>query len=266
MVDSVGTVLPGIDVLPAHSQVLSHLRLVPANNAFLASTWSHTEAWPRFRVFIPLSEPVPASRWEAAVDWALKDLGLETHWAALDLAATKDVARLYYLPCTKPGSEPAFIEVEGDSLSIPMGTLPNPPKRPVARATEPWCDGFEGDLRTLDLVGVLQALGCKIGPPVKGKGDMHKCQCPFDAEHSNAGGLDAWFWQAEFGVPKFGCFHDSCRNRGLKDVLALAGASVVAEHCTRQIAERPTIDEGLTSRVGVREANPRFWDEETIDL
>ena len=231
----------GVLPRPLMMEEVASLLRARGTQGFLASTWSHTEAWPHFRVFIPLSEPVPASRWEAAVDWALKDLGLETHWAALDLAATKDVARLYYLPCTKPGSEPAFIEVEGDSLSIPMGTLPPPPKRPVARATEPLWDGFEGDLRTLDLVGVLQALGCKIGPPVKGKEDVHKCQCPFEAEHSNAGGLDAWFWQVASGVPKFGCFHDSCQNRGLKDVLALAGASVVAEHCTRQIAERPTI-------------------------
>lgn len=231
----------GVLPRPLMMEEVASLLRARGTQGFLASTWSHTEAWPRFRVFIPLSEPVPASRWEAAVDWALNALGLETHWAALDLAATKDVARLYFLPCTKPGSEPAFIEVEGDSLSIPMGTLPPPPKRPVARATEPWCDGFEGDLRTLDLVGVLQALGCKIGPPVKGKDGMHKCQCPFDAEHSNAGGLDAWFWQAASGVPKFGCFHDSCRNRGLKDVLALAGGSVVTEHFTRQIPERPTI-------------------------
>lgn len=65
-----------------------------------ASTWSHTEASPRFRITLVLSRPVPADAWPQA--WA---------WAAGRAAGTvdpacKDPSRLYLLPALRSAHAP----------------------------------------------------------------------------------------------------------------------------------------------------------------
>jgi hypothetical protein len=56
------------------------------------TSWSHTDARPRFRVVLVLSEPVPAARWPAAWAWAAERAGGHAD------PACKDPSRLYFLP------------------------------------------------------------------------------------------------------------------------------------------------------------------------
>ncbi len=68
--------------------------------AHFYETFSSAPGWPKFRVVIPTAAPVLASDWHRFVDAALVYLGLDSERikSALDLKATKDCARLWFLP------------------------------------------------------------------------------------------------------------------------------------------------------------------------
>lgn len=68
--------------------------------AWIYETFSCTPEFPRFRVVIPTDEPVFPQDWQRFVDSSLVHLGLDSPriLAALDLKATRDISRIWFLP------------------------------------------------------------------------------------------------------------------------------------------------------------------------
>ncbi len=81
----------------------------------LHTSYSHTEQAPRFRVIMPLSQPVPAEDWPAVYAWAERwssnldnpdeikrpeDYHKARHSPAID-AACKDPGRVFYVPAVR---------------------------------------------------------------------------------------------------------------------------------------------------------------------
>ena len=67
-------------------------------DSYTWSTWSNRPEWPKFRVVVPLAQPVPAELWEAATEWALERLGFNAFRRGIDLPVLRDTARLNFLP------------------------------------------------------------------------------------------------------------------------------------------------------------------------
>ncbi len=111
------------------------------------TSWGHTDESPRFRLVLPLEDPVPASHWPAAWRWLL------TRWeqqaprqesGALcghPDPCCKDASRIYFLPALRPGQGTRFSGASqgyAGLLHIPwrdLSTTPSPrairPIRPV---------------------------------------------------------------------------------------------------------------------------------------
>lgn len=202
------------------------------------TSWSNAPDWPRFRVVLPLSEPVAPDDWRTVVSNALTSLGLDPHRAALDLKSTRDPAHLYFLPTVNDqGVEPEFFETEGEFLS-PCLMPPDPPlggqieDADFAQGTEQWWRSCHRDLRSLNLAALLHERGLEIGLP-HGEDEHRRVRCPWDQEHSTSGGLDAWIHHEEGRFPFFGCSHNRCEGRRLRDVCELVGWDRVAEKCLR---------------------------------
>ena len=82
--------------IPQFQQILSAKRI----EGWIYETFSSISSCPKFRVILPTAAPVLPLDWPQYVDEALKYLGLDSPriMAALDLKATKDIARLWFLP------------------------------------------------------------------------------------------------------------------------------------------------------------------------
>ncbi len=81
------------------------------------STFRHTEEHPRFRVIIPFSKVVPASKWPA-----VKATLDSTLFSAADQGAS-DASRMYYLPSCPPDNKPLAIHHPGawlDWTKLPL--------------------------------------------------------------------------------------------------------------------------------------------------
>ncbi|WP_298619099.1 phage/plasmid primase, P4 family [uncultured Zoogloea sp.] len=84
------------------------------------STYNHTVEKPKYRVILPLAEPVEASAWRGVWDRI-------NHWlGGINDAATKDPARIYYIPsCHKDAKDRINRVGHGALLSLDM--LPHIP-------------------------------------------------------------------------------------------------------------------------------------------
>ena len=66
------------------------------------TTWSHTEELHRWRLIIPFLEPLPVSQWKTAYD---KMMLLLDNPLGIDQFASRDVARLWCVPCQNPNHQ-----------------------------------------------------------------------------------------------------------------------------------------------------------------
>jgi hypothetical protein len=103
--------------------------LVPweEHTVLLHTTWSHTASRPRFRVVLPLAEPVATEEWAGVWRWA-RDRAV----GEID-AACKDPSRLYFLPALAGAQRPYLRRILN-----PKGPLLVPgaaPRRAVRRVT-----------------------------------------------------------------------------------------------------------------------------------
>jgi putative DNA primase/helicase len=89
--------------------------------AFLAhSSFSHTDEHPKYRIILPLNTASPAQNWP--LHWARIN-----HWLGhINDPATKDQARIYFMPCHPPGSQ-TFVEV-GQGKPLDIKELPELPE------------------------------------------------------------------------------------------------------------------------------------------
>ena len=209
----------------------------------LHGTWSSRPGKPRFRVVLPLMLPIVADLMPKAAEFAIQHLGLTQFRRGLDGAGLCNPAGLALLP----GSVyPEYIErrfVDGSPLFIPLSRLstvdtPKPKLASWQRAVnkmrhevgeQRWWQSYlsQGrlqDFHDLDLVGILQSLGCWVGGSRSwGSGIKHRCTCPWSAEHT--GGVDddsAVIFMAPGHWPVWHCSHAGHAHMGLRDVLELA--------------------------------------------
>jgi DNA polymerase I-like protein with 3'-5' exonuclease and polymerase domains len=100
-------------------------------------------------------------------------------------------------------------------------------KEPRKGKDTPWHLVFNGDLRFLNLLGLLEALGHPANLINEDDG-KYAILCPWSAEHTtapeNPAGSSTVIWQREAGSywPQFKCLHAHCNGRGLQDLLLWA--------------------------------------------
>lgn len=204
------------------------------------STWSAKPTWPKFRVVVPLASPVPGVAWPQAAEWALEALGLGPMRTAIDGPVLHNPAALAFLPAAPDPSSIRFFRLEGKPVGIPLDRLhevevPRPALpawervRVEARAGEVWwkayrVNGQPVDFIALDLVPILERLGCKVGQERPwGTGTKRRCTCPWAGEHT--GGIDddaAVLFTAPGKWPAFACLHSGHAGLGLREVVEAA--------------------------------------------
>jgi hypothetical protein len=208
--------------------------------AYLWSTWSNRDGWPKHRALIPLAVPIPAPLWVPATELALTALGLQDTRRGLDVRALRDVARIYFLPGHPDG--PGAIqrqEVAGEALRIPLDELPSVAVPEVPRLPHierelhrrrhegyAWASNLLVDLSTLRLADLLASQGVKVGPsrPYRG-GTKWRTRCLWPGEHT--GGMDddcAVVIHEPGRWPTWHCAHASHEHLSLVDVLRAMGA------------------------------------------
>gem|GEM_PF-1145060 len=97
--------------------------------AYLAhSSYRHTVEAPRFRIILPLANPVQASQWPECWDRLNQWLG------GINDPSTKDAARIYYLPSQQPDAIGHFI-VSGEGKHLDIGELPELPPEQLAKVS-----------------------------------------------------------------------------------------------------------------------------------
>jgi putative DNA primase/helicase len=217
----------GHKVTPVQIQEVAESLKVAGVKAFLATSFSHKPAVPRFRVVIPLLSPVPAKTWSRFAKAAIQHLGLAPFERGMDMGALKDVAKVYFLPSCPMGGQVEFVAVEGNifdpaRVSIDPGVAHESSHSSSARSAEVGPDmsnGFtryKGDLRTLDIFTLLHDQGHDLFENAAG---FHYFNCPWEEQHSHPGGQSAWVFKKPNHLPKFKCWHDACSERTLVDLL-----------------------------------------------
>ncbi len=92
------------------------------------TTWSHTEVRHRWRLILPFEKAIAANFWREAHARVLKLLG---NPVGLDEAASKDVARMWIMPCkAEGGAYEVGYEIGGkflDPHTLPPTLKPTPP-------------------------------------------------------------------------------------------------------------------------------------------
>jgi hypothetical protein len=83
----------------------------------LVTSHSHSLAWPRFRVVMPLQTPCPANLWDAYAREALSKLGMDIFIDHLD-SQLFNASQSYYWPSHPPGAPNRFTYNEGQPLSV----------------------------------------------------------------------------------------------------------------------------------------------------
>jgi hypothetical protein len=207
------------------------------------TTWSCTPEHEKFRVVVPLTEPVPIDLWERAADFALGACGLAVFRRGLDLPVLHNPAALAFLPGSPTPEAIRRSRTSGTHLYISPDELP----ASWAPALAPWqaevmesrvaewsrgerwfqayrVDGRPVDFMHLDLVPILEARGVKVGPPRPFKdGTKRRARCPWASEHS--GGVDddsAVLIHTPGTWPTFKCKHSGHQHMGLRDLIEWA--------------------------------------------
>jgi uncharacterized protein (DUF927 family) len=92
------------------------------------SSFSHSLEQPKYRVILPLSQPVPVA------DWPLIWAQFNAFLGGINDPATKDPARIYFLPCHPKDAPGHFVEV-GEGALLDIIELPELPVESVTAVT-----------------------------------------------------------------------------------------------------------------------------------
>ncbi len=196
-----------------------------------ATTWSHTEEHPRFRVTLVLETPVPAAAWPEVWRWAA-----ERAVGSVD-PACKDPSRLYLLPAVR-SEDSAYHRVEHDpgghllgvsgrvvvSASCSSTSRPTSPAEAGVVGGRPPTDAARRAARELFRVddGARRRAADWLGAEVTAR-RAQRVTCP------GCGRPSVWFWLAPGALATVQCHHrQSCGWWGHLDELldARGGAHV----------------------------------------
>ena len=110
------------------------------HTVLLHTSWSHTASHPRFRLVLPLAEPVATSEWSGVWRWA-RDRSV----GQID-PACKDPSRLYFLPALAGAKSPYMRQVL--NLKGPLLVPGSAPRRTVRRTPASRPSSARGVLNT----------------------------------------------------------------------------------------------------------------------
>lgn len=170
------------------------------------TSWSHTVERPKFRVVIPLAQPVEVGLWPRVWNWAQLRAKVEVD------AKCKDPARIYFVPALRDADAPheAFVS-DGPMLVLPEEAfLPTPEERRRQKLKE--MDrikprGMTERPRRAELVSISpterEALGLRLGGRVDDRQVVRDVVCP-------GCGRPSLFWP----VYPTGTRMAMCRHRG----------------------------------------------------
>lgn len=160
-------------------------------NYIAHTSYSHTEARQKWRVIVPLAEPISPVRWSRVWEW------LDKRAPARDMQCS-DAARLFYSPACAPGGPPVRVIVNSPGRILKLC----PDAMPESRAERAWNETTK--LRALDWLtheerieidpAARVAIGVSLGGSVHGIGPQQRVKgltCPRCAR----GG--AWFRSAK---------------------------------------------------------------------
>jgi|GEM_PF-1891445 len=202
------------------------------------TTLSHTERWPRTRIIIPLSEPVPVCDWPHAVDWVVARLGLDHCRDCIDLAHLRNPAAVSVLP-TKPLWTPLVRQrVDGELLRVPIEDIRNfrlPPlpepewqralrlERLARTASIPRTDRIL--MNACDPAELLRELGCTVFPErFWVHGTKRRTTCPWACEHTYGVDDDAGVvFYPTTGRASWRCSHTGHAHLGVVDLMRATG-------------------------------------------
>lgn len=179
-----------------------------------------------FRLFIPLSRPMPVA------EYMLKSKSiLEWVGNGVDLCTTS-VSRGFFIPSLLPenaGKNHMSWDNDGKSVDpdIFVAEPPRPEPVPVVR-TGHKADVVDGKIlwNTLDIVGLFKKLGLYQGHT---SGNKHLVICPWEAEHSFESSGTMIFEGSGISKAGFNCMHGNCVGKS-------------AYHVTQKVKEEYGLD------------------------
>lgn len=186
----------------------------------VATSWSHTEAHPKFRLILPLAEPVPADQWDRVWRWAHDRSG------ALADKACSDASRMYYLPARPHAWAPyesRRVRLDGPLLHVrveaPPGgarARPAPPSRPVAAVPTSRLRRVAQERLKHD-VSTRHRAAAHLGASICGDGPDQRAE---DIACPHCGRPSVWFYIAPRKQVTASCQHrESCGWWGFLDQL-----------------------------------------------
>ena len=138
---------------------------------------------------------------------------------------------------TRKGDPASLIPKEALAYLLPRNAKTISVSSEITTAEDDqWWKSYRGDLRTLDIVALMETKGITVSQISDREFEV---ECPWGEEHTT-GDDTARIMIADEGeqaFPCFRCFHDHCKDRRLKDVLALYGVDDVNRHCGRMYGQ-----------------------------
>lgn len=128
------------------------------------------------------------------------------------------------------GNAARLIPEEAVDYQAPRSQRPSAEPTPGKPQSNWWLQ-YEGDLRTLDIVGLLESEGRDVTP--KKEAGEHLIECPWATEHTT-GDSTAFIKEADIEAgrfPVFNCFHAHCQGRRLQQLLQQFDKDAVDAHC-----------------------------------
>jgi len=176
--------------------------------AALHTSWSHRPEAPRFRLIVPLTQPVSGERWPEAWRAAVEKLGLEVDRKCVN------ANRRYLLPaCPSENAEVRFLarttEQRLDLVPLLQRPRPSKPRRSQRRITVPHYLREKAARRRLAWNPEARArLADTLGATVRGAGRSHRAEgipCP------GCGRSSVWFLLNPEKATRARCNHlNSC--------------------------------------------------------
>jgi DNA polymerase-1 len=112
-----------------------------------------------------------------------------------------------------------------------------PKRRGRPPKEKPWWSKWREDLRTLDLVKVMETLG-RLGECVDADESKWSVACPWEHEHSGEKrgvGTDTVIFNKPETMPSFRCLHSHCEARDIRELVEWAEerqSGIIAANCT----------------------------------
>lgn len=147
---------------------------------------------------------------------------------------------------TSPITPVDILEVMSAEISEQRAIDAEKPKDKACKQGSKIHSKLKGDLRTLDIVRLFKDHGLYRKMLSEGEG-KHSVTCPWENEHSCGDKHDTStvIWEAkDKSWPGFFCFHNSCSERGISDLIEYFGSGTIDNLCSEKYHGKDKNDYG----------------------